>query len=482
MKRKLLLSSAIAAALVASAGAYHAQIPSFVAPANAADAATAASARLGLPDFTELVSRTSPAVVSVRVSHLQPTGWRAVPRGMDPHDPFFEFFRRFGPPNGLEGQPAPIERGEGSGFIIGKDGYILTNAHVVANADDVQVLLHDKRELTAKVVGLDEASDVAVIKVDAGDLPFLTIGDPDKLKVGEWVIAIGSPFGFDHTVSAGVVSAKTRSLPNGGFVPFIQTDVAINPGNSGGPLLNLAGEVIGINSQIYSNSGGYMGLSFAIPVDVAMNIERQLVKYGKVTRGRLGVVVQSINQELAQSFGLPGPRGALVSEVQPGSAADRAGLQSGDVILQLNGRAIEDSAELSRLIADMKPGDKARIELVRNRETRTVDVAVGEADTPQVASAEAGADADTGRLGVVVRALGDEDRHALEEDHGVLVEQAGGPAARAGIRSGDVILAVNASPVSNPEDLQRLIGAAPAQVALLIKRDNAEIYVPVKLG
>ena len=308
---RTLLAAAVAGALVAGTVSYTPLLQKILPNAQAASEVATPTA-YGLPDFTELVTRTSPAVVSIRVTETMPTSNRGMPPGLDPNNPYYEFFKRFGPPNG-EGGEGALRQGEGSGFIISGDGYVVTNAHVVSHADDVMVLLADKRELKAKVVGVDETSDVAVLKLDASNLPSLKIGDANTLKVGEWVVAIGSPFGFDHTVSAGVVSAKGRSLPNGGYVPFIQTDVALNPGNSGGPLLNLRGEVVGVNSQIYSRSGGYMGLSFAIPIDLAMNVQAQLVQHGKVARGRLGVSVQAINQQLADSFGLPLPTGALVS-------------------------------------------------------------------------------------------------------------------------------------------------------------------------
>lgn len=481
MNRKKLISSAVAAALVASAAAYS-QFRPTVLQSAAAEALPPAAAEPGfaLPDFTQLVAKASPAVVSIRVSHLQPAGFRGLPPGIDRDDPMFEFFRRFQQRGGEMEQPP--ERGEGSGFVITADGYILTNAHVVADADEVQVMFSDKRELPAKVIGIDETSDVAVIKVDASGLPTLAIGNAEALKVGEWVIAIGSPFGFDHTVSAGVVSAKTRSLPNGGYVPFIQTDVAINPGNSGGPLLNLRGEVVGMNSQIYSHNGGYMGLSFAIPIDVAMNIEEQLVRFGKVTRGRLGVVVQTISQELAQSFGLATPAGALVSQVQPGTPAALAGIRSGDVIKRVGGKPIEDSAALSRLIAEQTPGEVVTVEIVRGGKTETLKVAIGEAPSEQLAENAAGGTTAPGRLGVVVRPLDEATRQALKADHGVLVEQAGGAAAKAGIRAGDIILAVNTEPVATPDQLAAILDKAPDRVALLVHRDDADIYIPVKLG
>ncbi|MBI4696335.1 MAG: DegQ family serine endoprotease [Gammaproteobacteria bacterium] len=477
LKKKL-----IAAAIVAALAGGGAGIP--VVQAVAA-AETGSAASYGLPDFSPLVEQAGPAVVSVRVtSHPTHTAFRGNSPGIDRDDPLYEFFRRFGQPGPRgHGGEGPTQQGQGSGFIVRADGYILTNAHVVSGADDVQVDLADKRSMKAKVVGVDEKSDVAVLKVDAKNLPTLKIGESSKLKVGEWVIAIGSPFGLDHTVSAGVVSAKSRTLPGDSYVSFIQTDVAINPGNSGGPLINLRGEVVGMNSQIFSNSGGFMGLSFAIPIDVAMNIEDQLLQHGKVTRGRLGVAVQNLSSELAQSFGLDRAQGALVSDVQAGSPAAAAGVKRGDVILKVNGRDIDDAIQLSQLVAETKPGAKAEVELLRDGDHKTLSVAIGEAEGAKLAANDAGgAQAAPGRLGVVVSPLTNEQRRELDTNGGVLVEEAAGAAADAGIRPGDVILAVNAQPVSDPKELAALISKAKDHVAVLVRRDDAEVYVPVKLG
>jgi serine protease Do len=481
MFKRRILAAAVAGAAIATLSA------TLIPDQSTAQAAGAASSPIGtvaygLPDFTDLVERTAPAVVSIQVARAVPTGRGPMGEGMPPE---FEFFRRFGPPMGPGGEPDedPMQQGQGSGFIISADGLVLTNAHVVEGADEVTVVLADRRELKAKVVGLDETTDVAVLRVQAKGLPTLAVGDAEALKVGEWVLAIGSPFGFDHTVSAGVVSAKTRSLPRGGYVPFIQTDVALNPGNSGGPLLNLRGEVVGINSQIYSRSGGYMGLSFAIPIDLAMNIQQQLVADGKVTRGRLGVSVQSVDQALADSFGLDRPRGALVGAVEPGLAADRAGIKAGDIILSINGRTVTDSAMLSRVIAEQKPGKDVKLELLREGKQKQLSVALGAADDAQAVVADAGAGPKSeGRLGVVARALEPAQQEAAGVRSGVMVEAASGPAAKAGLRPGDIILAVNSSPVSGPGELANLIAKAPAKVALLVKREGGEIFVPVDLG
>lgn len=478
MKLKKLVLPVAVAALGAAALTYHGQRPDFIDDASAASLPAprpAANAAVGLPDFTDLVAAAAPAVVSISVTRQVPTANLPGP-GFGPDDPYREFFRRFGP-QGPRGGEAPPERSGGSGFIVSSDGQVLTNAHVVAGADNVVVQLSDKREFAARIVGVDETSDVAVLRIDATGLPTLRVGNPGRLKVGEWVIAIGSPFGFENTVSAGVVSAKTRTLPNGGYVPFIQTDVAINPGNSGGPLLNLAGEVIGINSQIYSQSGGYMGLSFAIPIDLAMDVESQLVRDGKVARGRLGIAVQSLDQALAQSFSLDSPRGALVSRVEPDTPAARAGLEPGDVILAVDDEAIDDSAALSRLIAGRKPGERVKLELLRKGETRRIDVSLADAESMTVASADAARGGNDGRLGVVVSAV-----PAGSGARGVVVEAVSGAAARAGIRAGDLILAVGATPVASPADLATLVASAPARVALLVQREDAARYVPVELG
>lgn len=475
--RRTLLAPVAAGALVAA-------IATAIHPAaTPLDAAEASPASLvsGLPDFTELVAQTSPAVVSIQVTQAVPAAHAGgMPPGFEPGTPGFEFFRRFG--GQMNPQEAPARQGQGSGFIISADGLILTNAHVVEDAEAVTVVMADKRELKARVIGLDAATDVAVLRVKAKGLPTLRMGNAEQLKVGEWVMAIGSPFGFDHTVSAGVVSAKTRSLPNGGYVPFIQTDVALNPGNSGGPLLNLKGEVVGINSQIYSRSGGYMGLSFAIPIDLAMNVQQQLVAHGKVSRGRLGVSVQSLDQALADSFGLERPRGALIGAITPDMPAARAGLRPGDVIVALNGKPVEDSATLSRWIAEEGPGRTVTVGFIREGERQAVEVALGTADeeTPVVAAAPAPAKAD--RLGVVVAPLGAELKARAGVEQGVIVEEVAGAAARAGVRPGDIILAVNARRIANPSELATTLAKAPAKVALLVKRPDGEIFIPVNLG
>jgi serine protease Do len=374
-------------------------------------------------------------------------------------------------------------RGQGSGFIVSPDGYILTNAHVVENADSVIVRLTDRREFRAKVVGTDKTTDVAVLKIDAKSLPSVRLGKSTDANVGEWVVAIGSPFGFENTVTAGIVSAKSRSLPDASYTPFIQTDVAVNPGNSGGPLFNLAGEVIGINSQIYSRSGGFQGISFAIPIEVALNVKDQLVKHGKVTRGRLGVTVQEVNMTLAESFNLDRPRGALVSAVESGSPAEKAGLLVGDIIVKYDGKPIERSGELPVLVGNVAPGNSAPVEVWRKGSTKTLTIATfeGKAKAEQVADDDKGA-APGGRLGLAVRPLTPEERKENDGRAGLLVQQAAGAAARAGIQQGDLVLSINGTAVKSVDELRDGIAKAGKRIALLIQREGQQIFVPVELG
>jgi serine protease Do len=434
-----------------------------------------------LPDFTELVEKHGAAVVNVSTSQtVRNQGQFPVPED----DPFFDFFRRFGP------QPREYEsRSLGSGFIITPDGYILTNAHVVHAAEDITVKLNDKREFKAKVIGSDRRTDVAVIKIDASGLPAVKIGDPNQLKVGEWVLAIGSPFGFENTVTAGIVSAKGRSLPQENYVPFLQTDVAINPGNSGGPLFNLKGEVVGINSQIYSRTGGFMGLSFAIPIDVAMDIADQLRATGRVTRGRIGVVIQEVTRELAESFGLPKAQGALVNSVEKGGPAEKAGIEPSDVILKFAGKPVASSADLPRIVAQTKPGTKVTAQIWRKGSTRDVTITVGElteersAARPPRQGSEGKSGNTVARLGLTLSELGSEQRRELGVAGGLLVEDAQGPAARAGIRRGDVILALNNHDVKSVEQLTQLLAQyeRARSVAVLVRRGEGAIYVPIRL-
>ena len=435
----------------------------------------------GLPDFTELVEKQGPAVVNVSTTSTAHGGSAQSPVPED--DPFYDFFRRFGPP-----QPRDYEtRSLGSGFIVSADGYILTNAHVVDMADDVTVKLNDKREFKAKVIGADKRTDVAVIKIEASGLPAVKIGDPEKLRVGEWVLAIGSPFGFENTVTAGIVSAKGRSLPQENYVPFIQTDVAINPGNSGGPLFNLKGEVVGINSQIYSRTGGFMGLSFAIPIDVAMNISNQLRTTGRVSRGRIGVVIQEVTKELAESFGLPKPSGALVNSVEKGGPADKAGIEASDVILKFDGKEVSSSSDLPRIVAQSRPGSKATAQVWRKGTARDVSVTVGEMPEEKTAQRPGRKDTKPGnvvaRLGLTLSELNSEQRKELALSGGLLVEDAQGAAAKAGIRRGDVLLAINNQDVKSVDQLNQLLGQfeKARSVALLIRRGDGALYVPLRL-
>jgi serine protease Do len=459
----------------------------FMAPAHAGTpmAAQAAAPQLAraLPDFSALVESYGPAVVNISVTQMQKTAASGPQfRGLDPSDPFYEFFRRFQVPMPQEGEAQPTH-GLGSGFIVSADGLVLTNAHVVKDASEVSVKLTDKREYKAKVVGSDAQSDIAVLKIDASNLPVVKLGNSNDVRVGEWVVAIGSPFGFENSVSAGIVSAKARSLPDGTYVPFIQTDVAVNPGNSGGPLFNLNGEVIGINSQIYSRTGGYQGLSFAIPIDLATKVEQQLVKDGKVTRGRIGVTIQEVSQPLADSFGLKRPDGALVSSVEKGSPADKAGLEAGDVILKINGKTIGRSIDLSGSVADLKPGTKAELEVWRKGGPRNITVTVGEMKPSKVASADSEGGS-PGRLGVAVRALTPEERKEAGIAGGVVVENvnANSAAARAGIEPGDIIVALNSTPVSSAEQLKSALEKSGKHAALLVRREDARIFVPIDLG
>ena len=371
---------------------------------------------------------------------------------------------------------------QGSGFIVSSDGLILTNAHVVDGAKEVTVKLMDHREYKAKVLGFDKTSDIAVLKIDAHDLPTVRLGNSDQLGVGDYVLAIGAPFGLEETATAGIVSATGRSLPGDGAVPFIQTDAAVNPGNSGGPLFDSTGAVVGINSQIYTNSGGYQGVSFAIPINLAQGIEQQIVKTGKVEHGRLGVEIQNVNQSLAQSFKLNSPQGALVAQVVPDSAAARAGIKAGDVILKFNGTPIIDSGSLSVRVAATAPGEKATLDLVRDGKPMSVNVTIGSASSASLAQ-NGGDDSTQGsHLGMKLRPLTPEERNQAGVNAGLVVEESSGHAAEAGIQQGDVVLSVNGTPVSSVEQLRSLVHGHDSQVALLIQRGDTRIFVPVGLG
>ncbi|WP_332743012.1 DegQ family serine endoprotease [Hydrogenophaga sp.] len=439
------------------------------------------------PDFTALMKRVGPAVVNV-------TTRRAVAintmRPDFPDDPMFDFFRRFMPPP-PSGQREFRSEGVGSGFVIDAQGHILTNAHVVADADEVLVrLAGSQRELTAKVMGADPPTDVALLKVDATDLPVAPIGDAAAVEPGEWVAAIGSPFGFANTITAGIISATQRSLPDETYVPFIQTDVAINPGNSGGPLINTRGEVVGINSQIYSRTGGYMGLAFAIPIDVAMGVADQLRKEGRVTRGRLGIGIQPVNESLARAFGREDTRGALVTSVEPGSAAQRGALQVGDVILQFNGKALDNASTLPRLVAGVAPGTTVPLEIWRQGRRQQLEVTVDAApvasrnQAPGNTPGPRAGESDTARLGLHVSELTPAQRRELGVDFGLLVNDVQGDNADSGLRPGDVIVAVNQQRFGSLTEFRRLLDAVPdgGSLAVLVRRGEASLYVPLDVN
>ena len=442
-----------------------------------------------LPDFTEMVKNNGDAVVNVSTTQKAPdmqidSDQQQMPQDMPPE--LEEFFRHFfqGPGRGF----VPKETNSlGSGFIISKDGYILTNHHVVNNASEIIVKLKDRRELEAKLIGSDEMTDVALLKVDASDLPVVQIGSPDQLQVGEWVLAIGTPFGFEQSVTAGIVSAKGRSLPDGNYVPFIQTDVAINPGNSGGPLFNMQGKVVGINSQIYSRSGGYMGLSFAIPIDVAMNVAEQLKTKGKVSRGWLGVQIQDVTRQLAESFGMDRPHGALVAKVVPGGPAEKAGIQIGDIIVEFDGRTIETSGELPPIVGMTAVDTKAKVKVIRQGDEEELIVKVGLLPANQVAKlgSSSAPETNVNRVGLVVADLTDEERQQLQvEKYGVIVQKVGkGVGLDAGIQPGDVILRVQNTPIRDVAEFNKIVAKLPVgkSIAMLIQRNGSPVFIAFKL-
>jgi serine protease Do len=452
--------------------------PSTAPAASPAATPAPASARVtGLPDFSGLVAENGAAVVNISVVEKpQKLGNPGEPGDSD--DPLSQFFRHYQLP--APGR-APPAHGIGSGFIVSADGYVLTNAHVVDDASEVTVKLTDRREFVAKVIGVDKRSDVALIKIAATGLPTVHFGDSSRLKPGQWVVAIGSPFGFENSVTAGVVSATARPLDEN-YVPFIQTDAAVNPGNSGGPLFNVDGQVIGINAQIYSRTGGFMGMSFAIPIDLALNVKNQLLTKGKVSRSRIGVGVQDVNQKLAQSFGLGTPHGALISSVEPKSPSERAGLKPGDVITSVNGHYIDHSFDLPTIIADIPPGTTAHIGIWHDHKADTVDVKTVLLDEEPARTARSENEDGGGKLGLAVRPLDPKEQQQLHTRGRLLVEDVSGPALAAGLQAGDVVLGVNGAGVSSVADLKREVARAGHSVALLIQRDEAQIYVPVDIG
>ncbi|MDN4057217.1 Do family serine endopeptidase [Massilia sp. YIM B02769] len=464
-----------------------AQAPATVAaapaPVQAPPAVAGAPAStVSLPDFTTIAKQNGKAVVNIRVMGSTKTSSRSMPQ-MSPGDPFYEFFRQFQDPRGGSQRDAPVF-GAGSGFIVSPDGVILTNAHVVQGADEVTVKLADRREFRAKVLGSDPRTDVAVLKIDAKGLPTVPLGNARSLQTGEWVLAIGSPFGLESTVTAGVVSATGRSLGNDSQVQFIQTDVAVNPGNSGGPLLNTRGEVVGINSQIYSQTGGYQGLSFAIPIDVAARIKDQIVATGKVQHAKLGVSIQDVGQGFADSFNLASPEGALVANVERGSAAEKAGLKAGDVVRKANGQTIVASSDLPGMLAVAKPGDKVALDVWREGKIVRLNATLANADDkPAPDEREDIAAADKGaKLGLVLRPLEPVERRQSGIASGLVIEDARGAAAIAGIAPGDVLLSVNGKPVSSVDQVRDMVGKSSKSVALLIQRGNERIFIPVRIG
>jgi serine protease Do len=452
-----------------------------------------------LPDFTRLVEDQGNAVVNISTTQaVRRTGALPQVPGMEDEE-VLEFFRRFIPRQPGPGQPGPgpgpaprsESRSLGSGFIISQDGYVLTNAHVVEGADEITVKFTDKREFKAKVIGADKRTDIALIKIDATGLPAVRFGDPAKLKVGEWVVAIGSPFGFENTVTAGIVSAKGRSLPQENFVPFIQTDVAINPGNSGGPLFNMRGEVVGINSQIYSRTGGFMGLSFAIPADVALDVQKQLKEKGRVARGRIGVVIQEVTRDLATSFGLDKPRGALVNSVEKGSPADKAGIEATDIIVSFDGKAVESSSDLPRIVGSTRPGSTSTVEVWRKSATKKLSLTVGELQEDRVASADKPrpqkpAEAQpANRLGIVVAELSAEQKKEMKLSGGLVVTEVKPEARASDVRKGDVLLTLvhkgQHTELKSVDQFNKLLAGLEknAVITLQVKRGETMAFVTI---
>lgn len=453
--------------------------------ASLAHAQPAPAGARGLPDFTQLVEKAGPAVVNIR------TVEKAKPRSgpqIDENDPFFEFFRRFAPP-GHPGFGPPSDsqqerpRGVGSGFIVSPDGFILSNHHVVDGADEVLVTLTDKREFKAKIIGSDRRTDVALLKIEASNLPSLKSGNPDQLKVGEWVLAIGSPFGLENTVTAGIVSAKGRDT--GDYLPFIQTDVAVNPGNSGGPLLNMNGEVIGINSQIYSRTGGFMGISFAIPIDEAQRVADQLKSTGRVIRGRIGVAIDEVSRDVAEALGLKSTSGALVRNVEPNGPAAKAGVEAGDIVTAFNGRKVEKFSDLPRLVGNTRPGTQATLEIWRRGKAQQLNVQVAELEAERAAAKvpeKPAEKASVNWLGIAVGDLSKEQKDQAKVSGGAVVTGVKGAAERAGIRQGDIILSVNNSQIASVQQFTGLVERLDRKrtVVLLVRRGDGVLFIPLR--
>lgn len=434
----------------------------------------------GLPDFTKLVEDNGKAVVNISTVRKAK---RVGPQNGMP-DEQLEMLRRFGFPfpfGDFNGPGmTPERRGQGSGFIIDPNGIILTNNHVVDGADEVTVHLTDKREFKAKVLGTDPKTDIAVIKIEGKDLPVVKLGKSENVKVGEWVAAIGAPFGLDNTVTAGIVSAKSRNLPDEQFVPFIQTDVAVNPGNSGGPLFNMKGEVIGINSQIFSTSGGFMGLSFAIPIDLAVQIKDELMKNGKVSRGRLGILMQQLTPELAKSFNLKEAKGALIAQIEKDGPADKAGLRDGDIVIEYNGKPIADIRELSQAVASTKPGAKVKVKAMREGKPVSLVIVVGEMPTDGKLNFKKPAASQNNALGANVRPLNDKEKKRVS--NGLFVESVYGAAAEAGMRRGDIIISAGGKKIRTEKDLNEVVSKAKGSLAVLVDRNGSREFIPVKLS
>ena len=447
---------------------------------NNPPAAPATNVAVNAPNFASIVKAYGSAVVHINVKGetKETVQQQQIPKQFQ-NDPFFRFFQQF---NNGQQQEVPTE-GLGSGFIISSDGLILTNAHVVKGASSVRVTLTDHRTYKAKVLGYDTKTDIAVIKIPATNLPTVRLGNPSNLEPGDWVLAIGSPYGFYNTVTAGIVSAKSRSLPDDSMVPFIQTDVAVNPGNSGGPLFNTKGEVVGINSQIFTQTGAFEGLSFAIPINVAERVAKQIIEHGKVQHARLGIAVQTVTQNLATSFGLQTPRGALVAQVEKDSPASKAGLQPGDIILSVNGQPVNDSADLPMMIGLSEPGSKVTLGVWHDHKQQTITAVLGNfSDNVTLASASPGAQGDHGGLGLVVRPLNANEEQQAGVSHGLLVEGVSGPAEQAGIQPGDILIAVDGKSVSSIDQVRGILKSAGKSVALLIQRGSNRIFVPVQVG
>ena len=482
-----LLSAATLVTVAGLASAAHAwTLPDWLHHASVADPSpTANSPRqaaepplplVGVPNYRAIVHDEGPAVVGVTVSGLHKTDDQDGPAIAD--DPFFRFFR------GVPGFQSPPQgatpfRGQGSGFIIGADGAILTNAHVVREAKQVTVKLSDRREYVARVLGSDPATDIAVLKIDAKGLPTVRLGDSNTAEVGDQVLAIGAPYGFEQTATQGIISAKGRSLPGDSFVPFIQTDAAVNPGNSGGPLFDAGGRVIGINAQIYSRSGGFQGLAFAIPIDVALHVKEQIVAHGHVDHAQLGVTLQDLSAPLAESFGMKSPDGALVASVMPGSAAAKAGLKAGDVITSFDGRPVHTAGDVSSRVGQAAPGERLALGLWRDKSARDLTVSLGRVGAEKD---EATVPGEAGSLGLAVRPLEKAELRSAGLDHGLLIEQVRGAAAMAGVEPGDVLLALNGRPAQDASQLRAALREHPKHVALLIARDGQQIFIPVDLG